>query len=432
MTSLRRARLHLKVADGIESGGAGIDDAEILAEHLWRAAPVGVGHRAAEALERAAEVALRRVSYAAAEDSLRKAVQLRRSTSTTPEDLEAELSAIRRLLEVAKARRYFEGASDLDVLGRAKELADRCGQRDVLVDLIWFEWSALATSCRGEEAAPLAMEIRRLTADDPRPEIRAKGHQIYGVLCWGAGRITEAVEHLDIALDLLAQGPSPSDPFTAEQLLVTNTFWVWNHTVHGDLTPEDAFGRFDELIAAMPDRFAVASICGFGATMAITVGRWDEADRYAGIGIEAGAGGQFAFWDGQFLMHRGIVLAGRAQVDEAIASFVEGEARYTGIGGRSALSTFRASLALQLAEQGRVDDADRWARAARAELGTYNERWNEPIVLMAEAAVAGAAGDAEAAEELFACAADAAEIQGSHTLARRARELAAVTGRIRR
>ncbi|HEV3496732.1 MAG TPA: BTAD domain-containing putative transcriptional regulator, partial [Actinomycetes bacterium] len=311
MTSLRRARLHLKVADGIESGGAGIDDAEILAEHLWRAAPVGVGHRAAEALERAAEVALRRVSYAAAEDSLRKAVQLRRSTSTTPEDLEAELSAIRRLLEVAKARRYFEGASDLDVLGRAKELADRCGQRDVLVDLIWFEWSALATSCRGEEAAPLAMEIRRLTADDPRPEIRAKGHQIYGVLCWGAGRITEAVEHLDIALDLLAQGPSPSDPFTAEQLLVTNTFWVWNHTVHGDLTPEDAFGRFDELIAAMPDRFAVASICGFGATMAITVGRWDEADRYAGIGIEAGAGGQFAFWDGQFLMHRGIVLAGR-------------------------------------------------------------------------------------------------------------------------
>lgn len=427
MTSLRRARLHLKVADAIERGGAGVDDAEILAEHLWRAAPVGVGHRAAEALERAAEVALRRVSYAAAEDSLRKAVQLRRATSASVEHQAAELRAICRLLEVAKARRYFQGASDLDVLGRAKELAERGGHRDVLIDLVWFEWSALATSCRGEEAAPLAMELRRLTGDDPRPEVRATGHQVYGVLCWGAGRISEAVENLDVALDLLAQAGPPADPFAMERVLVTNTFWIWNHTVHGDLTAEEAFARFDDLIAAMPDRFAVASICGFGATMAVTLARWDDVDRYAGIGIEAGAGGQFAFWDGQFLMHRGIVLAGRGQVEEGIASFEEGEARYTGIGGRSALSMFQASLALRLVEQGRVEEAGRWAGAARAELDTYNERWNEPVVLMAEAAVAGAAGDPDEAAELYAVAADAATLQGAYVLARRALELAAVT-----
>lgn len=433
MTSLRRARLHLKVADAIESAGAGVDDAEILAEHLWRAAPVGVGLRAAEALERAAEVALRRVSYAAAEDSLRKAVQLRRATGATVADQGGELRAICRLLEVAKARRYFQGASDLDVLGRAKELAERSGQRDVLIDLVWFEWSALATSCRGEEAAPLAMEIRRLTADDPRPEVRATGHQIYGVLCWGAGRITEGAEHLDIALDLIARAGPPADAFAMERTLVSNTFWIWHHIVIGDLTLEEGFSRFDDLITAMPDRFAVASICGFAATMAVTMGCWDETDRYAGIGIEAGAGGQFAFWDAQFLMHRGIVLAGRGRVEEAIASFVEGEGRYMGIGGRSALSTFRASLALQLVAQGRTEDAERWARAARAELDAYNERWNEPIVLIAEAAVAGARGDAEEAAELYACAADAATLQGSHALAERARalELAAVTHHMR-
>jgi DNA-binding SARP family transcriptional activator len=67
LTALRRARLHLRVADAIEAAGAGTDDAEILAEHLWRAAPVGVGLRAADALERAAEVAQHRVAYAAAE-----------------------------------------------------------------------------------------------------------------------------------------------------------------------------------------------------------------------------------------------------------------------------------------------------------------------------------------------------------------------------
>ena len=35
LTPLRRARLHLRVADAIEAAGAGVDDAEILAEHLW-------------------------------------------------------------------------------------------------------------------------------------------------------------------------------------------------------------------------------------------------------------------------------------------------------------------------------------------------------------------------------------------------------------
>ena len=209
-----------------------------------------------------------------------------------------------------------------------------------------------------------------------------------------------------------------------ERALVSNTFWIWHHIVIGDLTPEEGFSHFDDLIAAMPDRFAVASICGFAATMAVTMGRWDQTDRFAGIGIEAGAGGQFAFWDGQFLMHRGIVLAGRGRVDEAIASFIEGDDRYTGIGGRSAVATFRASLALQLVGQGRTDDAARWAGAARAELDTYNERWNEPIVLMAEAAVAGARGDADEAAELYACAADAATLQGSYALAERARALA--------
>ena len=119
-------------------------------------------------------------------------------------------------------------------------------------------------------------------------------------------------------------------------------------------------------------------------------------------------------------MQRGIVLAGRGHAEEGMASFVEGEARYTGIGGRSALSTFRASLALQLVDQGRIDDAARWAGAARAELAAYGERWNEPVVLMAEAAVAAAAGDEALAVETLRLAAEVAAAQGAHALASRA------------
>ncbi|MDQ4068018.1 MAG: hypothetical protein M3203_00830, partial [Actinomycetota bacterium] len=398
----------------------GVDDAEILAEHLWRAAPVGVGRRAAEALERAAEVALRRVSYAAAEESLIKAVQLRRATSTSPGDQEAELAAICRLLEVAKARRYFQGATGLDVIPRAKELAERSGSRDVLLNLIWYEWAALAVSCRGEEAGPLALSLKELTDADPRPEIRAAGHEVYAVRCWGAGRISEAVEHLDIALDLLSQAPPPTDDFGLERQLVTNTFWIWHHAAVGDLSPEEAFARFDAMIEASPDRFAVASICGFGATLAITLGRWDEAEHYVEIGNTADASSQFAFWAGQFLMQRGIVEARRGLVDEGIAFFSEGKARYTGVGGRSALSAFEATLGMSLAEQGRLDEASRLVANARTELDTYGERWNEPIVLMAEAVVAEGRGEHDVAADLLDRAAAVATSQGAHAIAARA------------
>ena len=71
LTPLRRARLHLQVADAMASRRrCGRDDVEVLAEHLWRAVALGVGQRAADALERAADVAISRVAYVVAEDLL--------------------------------------------------------------------------------------------------------------------------------------------------------------------------------------------------------------------------------------------------------------------------------------------------------------------------------------------------------------------------
>ena len=75
VSSLRRARIHLRVADALEATAGDRDDAaEILAEHLWAAAPIGVGQRAAAALERAAEVAVRRYAFESAEGMLDRAV----------------------------------------------------------------------------------------------------------------------------------------------------------------------------------------------------------------------------------------------------------------------------------------------------------------------------------------------------------------------
>jgi DNA-binding SARP family transcriptional activator len=425
LSSLRRARLHLRVADAIEAGGAGVDDAEILADHLWRAAPVGVGSRAARALQRAADVAVRRVAFAAAEDLLTKAVQLQRTSSVTDDDLRAELAMIVRLLEVTRARRYFQGATNREVIERARELAERCGRRDVLYDVLWFEWSALATSCRGAEAQPLALAFMDLTASDPEPDVRAMGHQVWAVRCWGLGRITEACRELDVALELFRSAPELLEGFEGEKRLVNRTFWIWMHAAAGDITAAEAFAHFDDLIALMPDRFAISSICGFAATTAIVLGEWDAVERYVQISVEADPSAQFAFWGGQVLMQRGIVLAWRGHCDEAVASFTAGRERYTSIGGRSAVATFEATLAVHLANHGRLADARRAVDAARGELDAYGELWNEPVVLLAEGAVLRAEGDTEAAEQQFARAIEVAHDQGSHVIAARAEALRA-------
>jgi predicted ATPase len=84
MTASRRARLHLRAADALLATADPDDAAELVAEHLWAAVPLGVGARAAEALERAAEVAVRRAAFATAEDLLTRALSLRRAAGTAP------------------------------------------------------------------------------------------------------------------------------------------------------------------------------------------------------------------------------------------------------------------------------------------------------------------------------------------------------------
>jgi predicted ATPase len=99
LSSLRRARLHLRAAEAVAAGsGAEEDVAEIVAEHLWAAAPLGVGARAADALERAGAVAARRGALRSAIRHLDAAVSLRRAG----EDEEAELRCFVRLLDVQR------------------------------------------------------------------------------------------------------------------------------------------------------------------------------------------------------------------------------------------------------------------------------------------------------------------------------------------
>ena len=410
LTSLRRARLHLAVADAIVDRGVGRDDIEILAEHLWQAAPVGVGGRAAEALEQAAEVAVTRVAYADAEDHLMRAARLRQALATGRAEQEAELSALIRLLEITQITRYFQGA-DHDLVDRAVELALILDDAEAHRRLAWFQWAALATAARVDECGPLALAFRERYRDHELTFVRSSAHEVYGVWCWGAGRIGDAVRALDTAFDLLEGVEPPEDTFSAEQFVVSFTFWLYNHALHGTISVDDAKILFEQLHDLVPDPVGKASVCGFAMTTFSPLFEWEVVEHFERLAVAADPRAQFGFWSGQLQMHRGILAAWQGRDDDALEHFAWGRDRYLGIGGCSGMHSFEASMAIHLATNGRLEEARSAIDAARGFIDSRNERWAEPLVCLGEATVLQAEGDLDAARAKIAEAGQVAERQ---------------------
>ena len=418
LTPLRRARLHLQVADAIEQSGVGRDDLEVLAEHLWRAVALGVGQRAADALEQAADVAISRVAYVVAEDLLTRAVELRRAAGSSPAAQQAELDALLRLLEVMQATRYFAG-TDRDALHRAQDLAAQLGHDDVHRTLKWSEWAALSTAARVAEAQPMAEQYLARWEQDPRPQVRASAHTLFGVDEWTRGRIRSAMQHLDEAAALLADAPPPEDAFEGGQRVIANCFGLYCHAAHGGQTPEEAFAGFDFMLGIVPPP-AVAAVCYFGAAVAAVHTRWDAVDRLVRHALELDPASQFAFFGGQLLMLRGLVDAHRGDYDAGLASFVEGRSRLRAVGGRSGTPTYQALLAELLAQAGRLNDAAELAAGARLQTDESGEGWNEVTICIAEGVVAEASGHRDRARERLTTAVATGKEQGADALADRA------------
>ncbi|MBI5087843.1 MAG: AAA family ATPase [Actinobacteria bacterium] len=423
LTALRRARLHLRVAEAMEQGdGVGVDDVEIHAEHLWRAAPAGAGRRAAEALERAADVAVRRVSYTSAEHHLRRAVQLRRSSGRTDADLRAQLRSVEKLLGVIVATRYYQGADD-GLVVFAQQLARRLAEHDLLAQLLWYEASAMLTSARRHDALPVVAELVELTHADARPEIRAMGLEKTAISLWSAGAITEAVVEIDRAAALYDHVPTGHDPVLENRRGECSMFWLMLHALHGDVPIDDVVRRFDAAIAAAPDQATASAICGFAATTASLVGRWGDVERFAAMATSDDRADQFGA--GQLQMLRGVCDAQRGACEHAVDQFRAGRHRFTSVRARSSIVSAQANLAIHLARHGEVDDAAAMTAEARRELEEYDERWNEPTLLAADAVVLAGRSDAAAASALLASAVTLAHEQGSHALAAHLAGLAA-------
>ncbi|HEX6238298.1 MAG TPA: BTAD domain-containing putative transcriptional regulator [Acidimicrobiales bacterium] len=443
ITALRRARLHLRVADALEEApGTGDDETEIIAEHLWSAVPIGAGARAAEALERAAEVAVRRSAFEAAENLLERAVHLRRTTGggtggpgaggPDREAIEAaELVDHTRLLSIQRSMRGYASIGHSPHLARAKDLARRAGRMETLVRLLWTEWAAFDAQCDLDRSEQVAAEIGALADQVDEPLATVASLASRGLSRWHRGSVAEAASLIDEAARLASEVDLPARPLglDLEVVLLPHPFSLYLHDVIGDRDPADIEAGFDRLVTLAPDRYAVSLASMLAGAGALTVGDAERAERAARRGMDADPERIFSFWTwgNEANLAVALLLAGRT--DEGLALIGPATEGFLAAGGRAGVAIYRAAHAAGAVAAGRLDEARDLLDQARRLIAADGERFAEPLVLEAAAEVARAGGDGDGpVTDLLTRAVTLATRQGSLAVARRIEATAARLG----
>ena len=423
MSVLRRARLHLRAADAIEALAPAADDtAEIVADHLWKAATLGIGRRAAVALERAATVAMRRYAFETADDLLDRALQLRKAFPPGEVDLGAELESINLLAGVRRARFGYKQASLQTPLERAKDLARRTAQDSVLAELLWTEWAGSATACALDNARRLSLELLDLASRSADPLIRSAAHSSWGIQCWHDGDLSESMRSLDLAIDLLGNWEASDAVRPLIGLAETQILGRGFHAIVHEMAGHPLGSQSPLLVMADAPLapYQLLTVWVSEALRAIFGGDHATAIASASRAVELALGEQFEFFRsaGVCVLGSATIAAGRAA--EGLEILERGIIQYRGLGVLTALPyyiTMRAEAHLAL---GDLDAADHAIKDSTTVLEQSGERWPEPFVLCSAAAVRHAAGaPLESVIEQMRHARDLALVQGANGIADR-------------
>ncbi|MHB1138670.1 MAG: ATP-binding protein [Microthrixaceae bacterium] len=364
LSALRRARTHLAIADAIVARGRDQEAAEILAEHLWAAVPIGAGNRAAQAMDRASDVAIRRFAVGTARHLLERSLELRRATGSGPDADAAELDTLVRLVWVLWAQGgYGAGLAHYE---RGAELARRLGRHGVELDMQRAEWASHATSCDLERARPVADRFRSRAEESDDPMIRLAGFTTWGIQCWHDGKLVESAEYLARARDHRSAVAARADDLTveAEFVLLSILFGLVLTELVGQL--EDPESEYEALDAVVHGNVPVAIAWTFAANAATCVGDLGRVERATRRSLEAEAGESLGLFGSQSRMFRGAMLIAVGRADEGRAMFDSGLDHYRGAGIHTALGLALAAAASAEVVAGDIDRAATSLRAPRA------------------------------------------------------------------
>lgn len=419
LSSLRQARLHLTIADAIVATGRGEQQVEILAEHLWAAVPIAGGRRAADALDRAAEIAIGHFAVSTACDLLGRSLELRQSCGNESAAAAAELDTLVKLVWALRARGGYQGG--LDHYARGAELARRLGRHEVELEMHWAEWAGHSTGCDLDRARPIAERFQAWAADSDDNLVKLAGLTAWAIQCWHDGDLSESAAAFALAAgtrEAVARDAYELS-LAAELVVLSTSFGLYLDEQLG--TSDDPDGAFAGFATAVDGNFPEAIVWSFACSSAASTGDRDRLERYARRVVDAEAGETLGFWGSQARMYLGAALTAIGQLDEGRKLFDVGRRAYVAAGMHTGLPLMLATAASAEVAAGDLERASGLLASAQDELG-LGERWPIPFVLLAAADVAEASG-ASTAEvvRMREHAEEVARSQGAVVAAARAR-----------
>ncbi len=397
MSSLRQARLHLRAADGIlATMGHNDDTAEIVADHLWHAAAVGVSGRAAEALERAAQVALKRQALVSAESLLQRAASLYKAAGDA--GALAELRVLRQLGFVNAALHGYAVNADSDLVRRARELAGTTDRPDILLDVIWADWAGCDTGGEPNRAERLVQEAESLVAGIGDPLLQAGVASMRAFNERHFGRMQNAYEQVTRAIDKFGEaGEAQEAGFYLNGYLTSRgyRFWAMALTKGVDRTDLEHEYRSQDL------PFGRIVISLFGAAATLAVGDQAGLALYAERMRAADPDMLLSFWSAAAELYSAVSLLQRGHTTEGLELLARGREHLQRAGGRTMLAGILAASAQALSEAGLLEEAREMLAAARFEVQETWEAAYRPFVELAAAHLAAAEGNPEGAQRFI-------------------------------
>ena len=244
--AMRRARLHLRVADALERLHA--EDANHLAgiaDHLYKAAPAGAVDRAYAYALRAAEQTTARLGFEQAEEHLRRASELFERTEAGPERAARELDLQLRLGGLLMMTRGYADPEVGAACARATELcrAREVGNEQQRAGSLWR--LGVYYEVRGDFATSRQIGAQLLelgSRSDASPAFELGGRQLISVAALSSGDPELACAQLAEVRRLAgALGDQPAEIFGMDFRVTSASFLGWSTSLLGST---DDGGRF--------------------------------------------------------------------------------------------------------------------------------------------------------------------------------------------
>jgi tetratricopeptide (TPR) repeat protein len=213
LSSPRRQRLHLRIANAIEQLYPIEERLDDLAHHLWNAGGSADGSRTLRYLQMAAESAVKRSANLEAINQYSKALELLKTESAIPDRAEKEL-ALQIGLGVPLALTRGYSAPEVEATyNRARELSRRAGDSPHTFSLVLGLKRFFAF--RGELQTALELGAQLLTLAEARTDcsLLARAHLMQGQTLYTLGELLHAQRHFEEGIRLY--DTNKERPYTA-------------------------------------------------------------------------------------------------------------------------------------------------------------------------------------------------------------------------